>query len=169
MTTTGFVNSLSQADQALIASTERDQIAEMDEDSLLELHARVRRARNKYSGLYRRQASARVSEQGGRGMARPKNMRNAQTAEVFEDALSRVSRQLAVAARRAATELKAERIAAARAQTSAAPAAPPRKRAPSKPVTSQRANKAPRTTAMTKRVSTSRAAGARQQARKDSR
>ena len=169
MTTTGFVNSLSQADQKLLGSTMRDELLELDEDELLDLHTRIRRARNKYNGLYRRQASARVRELGGRGLARPKNTRNAQTAEVFEDALSRVSRQLAVVARRSAQELKAERIAAARSQRSAAPAvAPPRKKAAPKPMTSQR-NKAPRTTAMTKRVSTSQAAGARRQARKDAR
>jgi hypothetical protein len=169
MTTTGFVNSLSQADQQLIGETMRDELLQLDEDALLDLHARVRRARNKYNGLYRRQASARVVELGGRGLARPKNTRNAQTAEVFEDALSRVSRQLAVVARRTAQELKAERIADARSQrTTPKAVAPPKKKAPVKPMTSQR-NKAPRTTAMAKRVSTSQASGARRQARKDNR
>lgn len=166
---------MGQSEQELVLSTGRDELLRLDEDGLLDLHARVRRARNKYSGVYRRQASARVSEYGGRGLARPKNQRNAQLAEVFEDALARVSRQLAVVARRTAAELKAERIAAARNQR-ATPAstaarkktAPPKKKAAAKAMTSQRST-TPRTTAMTKRVSTSQAAGRRRQAAKDSR
>jgi hypothetical protein len=64
--------------------------------------------------LYHREASARVSQFSSRGVARPKNQRNAGKAELFEDALSRVSRTLAAAARRSAAELRAERIDAAR-------------------------------------------------------
>ena len=57
---------------------------ELDEDALLDLHGRVRRARTKYVKLYRRQASVRVGDTGGRGAARPMNRRNADKAEVFE-------------------------------------------------------------------------------------
>jgi hypothetical protein len=74
----------------------------------------VRRARNKHVGLYRRQASARVATKGARGAARPANRLNSDRAEVFELALARVSARLGVVARAAATELKAERLAAAR-------------------------------------------------------
>ena len=38
--------------------------------------------------LYRRQASTRVEDLGGRGFARPKNRRNFDKAEIFEDALA---------------------------------------------------------------------------------
>jgi hypothetical protein len=104
-----LLNTLTEAELALVRETERAAIAEADEDDLVQLHERVRRARNKYVGMYRREASARVAEWGGRGKARPKNLRNAQKAEVFEDALARVSRQLAVAARRSAQELRASK------------------------------------------------------------
>jgi hypothetical protein len=55
-----------------------------DEDETLALHMRVRSARNKYVGQYRRTASARVTELGGRGVAAPKNRRAALKAEAFE-------------------------------------------------------------------------------------
>ena len=58
---------------------------ELDEDALLDLHGRVRRARTKYMKLYRRQASARIGNVGARGAARPQNRRNADKAEVFRD------------------------------------------------------------------------------------
>jgi hypothetical protein len=51
---------------------------------LLALHTRVRRARTKYVTQYRRAASARVADVGGRGMARPKNRRAADKAEAFK-------------------------------------------------------------------------------------
>src|SRR5262245_36304362 len=116
-----LLNTLTEAELELVRECERDNITGADEDTLVELHGRVRRARNKYVGMYRRQASAKVSKYGGRGMARPKNLRNAQKAEVFEDVLARVSRQLAVAARQSAKELRAERIAAAREARNVAP------------------------------------------------
>ena len=47
--------------------------------------------------------------------ARPENKRAALKAEAFEETLSRVSRRVATLARRAAADLRAERIAAARA------------------------------------------------------
>lgn len=54
-------------------------------------------------------------EHGGRGMAAPENTRAAMKAEAFEEALLRVSRRVAALARQAASELRAERLAAARA------------------------------------------------------
>ncbi len=109
-----LLNSLTETELALVRETERDQLAALDEDALVDLHGRVRRARGKYVKLYRRQASVQVIESGGRGKARPKNLRNAQKAEVFEDALARVSRHLATVARASAAALKADRLAAAR-------------------------------------------------------
>lgn len=120
---TAPVTSLTEAERSLVRETEPKRMAELDEDELVELHRRIRRARNKYVGQYRRQASAKVAQKGGRGMARPKNRRNAARAEVFEDALARVSRRLAVVAKASAAELKAERLAAARADAETARAA----------------------------------------------
>ena len=106
---------LNYAERLLVAETETAALALLDEDEVGELHARVRRARNKYSGQYRRGASARVSKVGARGQARPKNTTAALKAEAFEEALGRVSRRLGVLARRSATELRRERREMARA------------------------------------------------------
>ena len=86
--------SMTEAEQMLISETSRDELRALNEDELLEMETRIRRARNKYVKLYRRQASARVAELGGRGFAAPKNQRNRDKAEVFELALARVSRQV---------------------------------------------------------------------------
>src|SRR5262252_10021022 len=106
---------LNNAERLLIAQTERAELAALDEDAAIELETRVRRARNKYVSQYRRGASAAVAEHGGRGKARPENKRAAMKAEAFEEALSRVSRRVAVLARQSAATLRAERLEAARA------------------------------------------------------
>src|SRR5215468_11696095 len=97
---------------AVLNDAERLMVAETGR---AELETRIRRARNKYVGQYRRAASAAVAEHGGRGRARPENRRAAMKAEAFEEALSLVSRRVAVLSRQAAAELRAERLAAARA------------------------------------------------------
>ncbi len=166
---TALLHSLTEAEMMLVRETEPPRLADLDEDGLAALHTRIRRARDKYVKLYRREASARVVEIGARGQARPKNRRNAGKAEIFEDALARVSRALAVAAKRSATELKSERLAAARAERNTTPpraATRPR----SVPVTPQRPRRTPSSApAVRKRQASSQAAGARRQARKDSR
>jgi hypothetical protein len=106
---------LNDAERQLVAETERARLAELDEDAAIELETRIRRTRNKYVGQYRRGASSAVPEHGGRGRARPENKRAALKAEAFEETLSRVSRRVAALARQAAAQLRAERIAAARA------------------------------------------------------
>lgn len=106
---------LTDSERLLVSQTETAQLAELDEDAAVELQSRIRSARNKYSGLYRRDASAKVAAKGGRGKARPENARARMKAEAFEDALSRVSRRVATLARQAAVQLRAERISAARA------------------------------------------------------
>jgi hypothetical protein len=106
---------LNDSERLLVAETEPKELAKLDEDEVVELHVRVRRARNKYVGQYRRAAGARVAEQGGRGKARPKNQRAALKAEAFEEVLSRVSRRLAVLSKESAAVLKVERLEAARA------------------------------------------------------
>src|SRR5215472_9729589 len=106
---------LNDAERLLVDQTGRAELAALDEDAAIALEARIRRARNKYTGQYRRAASARVTEHGARGQARPENTRAAMKAEAFEEALSRVSSRVAALARQSAAELRAERLAAARA------------------------------------------------------
>jgi hypothetical protein len=106
---------LNDAERLMVAETDRDSLTALDEDAAIELETRIRRARNKYVGQYRRAASAKVAELGGRGRARPENTRAHTKAEAFEEALSRVSRRVAVLARQSAAQLRKERLAAARA------------------------------------------------------
>ena len=165
---------LSDAERLLVAETERAALAALDEDAAIELETRIRRARNKYVGQYRRAASAAVSEHGGRGKARPENKRAAMKAEAFEEALARVSRRVASLAGQAAAQLRADRLAAARAarqgqgpgrRGTASPAGRKGQAVTGEP-TGDRALRSPATTKL--RAST-RAAGARRQARRDSR
>ncbi len=102
---TAAAQALSEDELAVVRATDRDALAGLDEDALLDLHAQIRRARTKYVGQYRRQASARVSDTGGRGKARPQNQRARDKAEIFEAALARVSTALAKAARESAAQL----------------------------------------------------------------
>ncbi len=106
---------LTDAERLLVDQTGRDALAALDEDAAIALEGRVRRARDKYVGQYRRSASARVPERGGRGRARPENARARAKAEAFERALAEVSRRVAVLARQSAAQLRAQRLAAARA------------------------------------------------------
>ena len=165
---------LNDAERLLVAETERAALAALDEDAAIELETRIRRARNKYVSQYRRSASAAVPEHGGRGKARPENKRAAMKAEAFEEALARVSRRVASLARQAAAELRAERLAAARAarqghgpgaRGTASTAGRPGPAVTGEP-TDDRAHRLP---AAAKRRASARAAGARQQARRDSR
>lgn len=105
---------LNESEQALLRETEAARIELLDEDDLAALHDRVRRARNKYSKLYRRRASAQVVSDRSRARAHVAHGRAARKAELFEDALARVSRRLAKLAKEAAAELRAERLAAAK-------------------------------------------------------
>ena len=164
---------LNDAERLLVAETGRAELAALDEDAAIELETRIRRARNKYVGQYRRAASAAVAEHGGRGRARPENKRAAVKAEAFEEALSRVSRRVAALARQAAAELRAERLAAARsARQGHGPqvrAAAPAVGRPGPAVTGEpTGDRALRSPASAKRRASTRAAGARQQAKRDS-
>jgi hypothetical protein len=157
---------LNDDELAVVRATEPKALSVLGEDELLDLHARVRRARNKYVGQYRRQGSASVEPAGGRGNARPQNQRARDRAEIFEAALARVSAAVARAARHSAAELKAERLSAARmartggyaaSATTAAPRATPAKRPPEK------------SSGRIKKDASSIAAGKRRQARRDAR
>ncbi|MFC5834743.1 hypothetical protein [Nonomuraea insulae] len=166
MVVKALLNSLTEAEMALVREADKENLAELDEDELVEVHTRIRRARNKYVKLYRREASVRVGEFGGRGTARPKNRRNAEKSEVFEDALARVSRHLAMAARRSAEELKAGRLAAARRHQTIPP---PRAAADmTSPMGSQLADRRPDSAALRRRQAKTLASGARRQAKRDS-
>jgi len=181
---------LNDAERLLVAETEAAALALLDEDATDELHTRVRRARNKYTGQYRRAASARVKSVGGRGQARPKNTTAALKAEAFEEALSRVSRRLGVLAQRSAADLRHERLEAARAAKSGAKPAPAkaaaatgRKTAVRKPVArttgagrplrtvtaAPAGDRALRSPATEKNRAGTLAKGARRQAKRDSR
>ncbi|GAA1896821.1 hypothetical protein [Asanoa iriomotensis] len=165
-----LVGSLTEVEQALVRETAGDELALLDEDELVALHTRVRRARDKYVTNYRRQSASRVRDTGGRGKAYPKGNRDRDKAEVFEEALARVSRRLAGAARAAARALKAERIAEARAATFTPPASPQRpRRGGAAAGGDQVVDRAPRTPDRLKRHATARAATKRVQSRKDNR
>ena len=107
-------------------------------------------------------------ESGSRGAAYPKNQRDRDKAEVFELALARVSRHVEVMAKRAAANLRAERLQAARAAKATAGLA----NAVAPDVVEHKPDVIPRATKTTgglKRDASTRAMGARRQAKRDSR
>lgn len=159
---------LTDPERLLVLETTTEAMAELDEDAVAALHDRIRRARNKYTGQYRRGAAGRVAQTGGRGKAFGKNQRARDKAEVFEDALARVSRRLSVLAKQSAADLKAERLAAAAAakagqkpdagvDAAVTQATGPKKRGDAKV-------RSPRTE---RRRADTRAQGARRQAKRD--
>ena len=162
------VRSLSERDTVLMLETKRKNLETLTEDELVALHSRVQRARNRLVSTYRRAGAVRVAETGIRGAARAGNQVNRDRAEVFEQALARVSKRLAVVARKSAEGLRKERLAAAKAAKSN----PVGTEAPAAPGKSDPSRKADGriTTPVKKREVASRAAtGARKQARKDNR
>ena len=130
-----------------------------------DLHDPERQAGDKYRKLHRRQASGQVKTDASRGRASSKNMRSAVTADVFEDALARVSRSLSKAAKASAATLKADRLAMARSGSSA----PAKPAAPGKSTGSGRRPAKNRPPAVKKRHATTLAKGQRRQAKRDSR
>lgn len=105
---------LNDAEKQLVLAARPKQLRKLDEDELIELHQRMRRARNKYAKLHRRRAAEQVKGDRARGKAAKKHARVAAKAEIFEDKLSKVSRRLAVVSRERAEALRDERLAAAR-------------------------------------------------------
>jgi hypothetical protein len=162
------LSSMTEAEQRLVAETSRDAMAGLDEEELLALHSRIRRARSKYVTKYRRRASGAVVKRGGRGFSYPKNQRDRRKAEIFEDALATVSKEVGVHAARAAAELKSDRLAAARSGSSGPEKAAARTVPPVSPG-STRNRGAKKTTGGLKKDASSRAAGVRRQAKRDSR
>ena len=162
------LNSMTAAERRLVAETSREATAGLDEEELLALHSRIRRARSKYVSKYRRSASRAVVKRGGRGFSYPKNQRDRDKAEVFEVALASVSRQVGAHAARAAAELKASRLAAAQSGGSGPKKASARVASLQKAAAS-RPRGAKKTTGGVKKDASTRAAGARRQAKRDAR
>jgi hypothetical protein len=158
--------SMTDAERLLVAETEKKELHTLDEEALLALETRIRRARNKYVGLYRRQAATQVQKSGGRGKAGPKNQRNRDKAEVFELALARVSRRVAAVAKQASDDLRAERLEAARKGSSK-----PATKSGAKRKTSDTGRTVPhaKLTGGIKKDASSKAQGAKRQAKRDSR
>ncbi|HSZ42045.1 MAG TPA: hypothetical protein VK817_18980 [Trebonia sp.] len=163
---------LNDNENLLIAETGRDALALLDEDDAIQLETRIRRARDKYVSQYRRAASAKVPEQGGRGRARPENAHAARKAEAFERALSQVSRRVAVLARESAAALRAERLELARgARQQDWPGSEetvPRQRRRGSDAPARSGERALRNPASERDRSQTLAQGARKQARRDS-
>jgi hypothetical protein len=155
----------SDKEQTLLVATEPKRLKEMSEDELDELLTLVRRARTKYTKLYRRQSSTSVQAAGKRSASGSSNQRTLRKAEIFEDALARVARALSAAARAQRDELKAERIAAARGESGS-----PSRTSGRPGTTSGSAQTGKRGGHVTKRrAASTTATGARNQARRDSR
>ncbi|MCL2542767.1 MAG: hypothetical protein FWE71_09975 [Nocardioidaceae bacterium] len=161
-----LINSLTAAEQRFVDETSREALANLDEDQVLELFARARRMRDKHVSTYRRGAGAKVAEKGGRGAGYAENQRARDKAEVFEGVLAQVSRRLGVLAAASAAELRAERMEAARATRASGPAAAA-PRAAAAPAGRRPAAK--KTTGGVKKDASSRAMGARRQAKRDAR
>ena len=164
-----LANSLGKPEQDLLRETEPKRMVALDEDELIDLHKRIRRARNKYAGIYRRQGSAKVRKKGGRGLAKQKNTRNAGRSEVFEDALARVSAQLALVAAASAEQLKVDRIAAANPPASWPGAQSATQAIDENQAAAQVTDRTPKGSGREKRNASSRAQGTRRQARRDNR
>jgi hypothetical protein len=161
------LRTLTEPELALVRESEPSALRDLSEDDLLDLHTRVRRARSKHVKVYRRGAAATVGATGARGSAYARGQAARNKAELFESLLARVSRQVAVAARRSSDELRRERLADARADRSAGPATEPVARVPAdRPSTKARKV---RTTGGVKKDASSRSMGARRQAARDAR
>jgi hypothetical protein len=163
-----LLSMLNDAEQELVREVEPERLDALDEDGLLDLHTRIRRARTKYTKLYRRRAAAQVGADASRGRASAVNNAPRTKAEIFEDALAVVSRRLAAVAKQSAADLRAERLAAARGET--VPGRSTAASGPAKRVATKRGGDgALRSPVREKANASTRAAGKRRQAERDSR
>jgi len=159
----------SKSEQTLLVATEKKRLDELSEDDLDDLLSRVRRARNKYTKLYRRQSATLVADHESRAGTDTSNQRTKRKAEILEDALARVARSLATAARATAKQLKAERLAAAAAAKGAPLPSGGTGQSASSDSASTRRKPARGRAASKARQGSRKASGARNQARKDQR
>ena len=159
--------SLTEKEQVLLSETQPERLRAMDEEALIALLTRVRRARDKFVQLHRREVATQVGAARARGTASVAPRRSASKAEIFEQALARVSSSLARAARATAASLRTERLAAARSTTRPAATAEPT------PAPAKRKTAAPRSRGKEpierKAAAATRASGARRQAKRDAR
>ncbi len=162
-------NVLSEADKKLVLEAEPKRLKALDEDQLIDLHARVRRARNRHVKLYRREAGAQVSTDRARALASKKSRRNAARAEVFEETLARVSRRLSAEARASADALRAERLEQARSAKARSSKGAKRTAGSGKASGSGRTARKAVSPATKKERASTKAAGKRRQAKRDSR
>lgn len=158
---------LKRGELDLMREIEPERMAQLDEDELLALHRRIRRARNKHTTNYRRKAARTVEEERARGAAKPKGAKDRLRAEAFEEALSRVSDRLAVVAHEQAEQLKQERLAMAREGRWTGPES--LNSSPGAVTEQGRGREHQKTTGGKKRDASSIAQGARRQAKRDSR
>ena len=163
------LRSLSERDTVLMLETKRKNLETLSEDDLIALHARIRVARNRHVTNYRRAGAAGVAQTGTRGAAREGNQLNRDRSEAFEDALARVSKRLAVLARKSSDRLRKERLAAAKAAKGTPEVAGGSSGSPGTADADRKDDRRITTPAKKKRVASSAAAGARRQARKDNR
>ncbi|SBS75427.1 conserved hypothetical protein [uncultured Mycobacterium sp.] len=85
---------LTPQENSLIAESDPDALARMDEKQLKDLQSRLRQAREKNFSLLRRQGAARVEAEGARGAAQPANEKRSEKVDAFDGALARVSQYL---------------------------------------------------------------------------
>lgn len=163
-----ILKSLTENEYALFRETKRKQMADLDEDGLLRLHTRTRRARDKHVKNYRQSGASNVGKKGGRGAARPANKHSAAKAEAFEAALGRVSRQLGSVAKRSAADLKKARLAAAKGMSPKVSGSP---KSAGKVISAgkDRVDGTRTSSGRKKNEASSKAAGKRRQAKKDGR
>jgi hypothetical protein len=162
---------LSVTDQELVDQARPSELARLDEEGAMELERRVRRSRDKHITQYRRAARAEIAESRARGEVRPEEYRELEKAEILGQALAAIDRRVAVLSRESARLLREERLAAARGSR---PAPVPQQRQPAGPP-EQRTQRDPHEAAVLrapvtkKRWAATKAQGARNQARRDSR
>ena len=108
---------LSMPERQFVEQTQVAALASLDEDETADLLLRVRRTRNKYTKLYRRQASAQVSRQyGARCGQRQEPPHTWTRPRCSRTRFARVSRRLGALARQQADELRAERLLQAKSE-----------------------------------------------------
>ena len=156
-------------EQTLLVDTEPKRLDGMNEDELVALLSRVRRARNKYSDLHRRQGAAAVRDTGKRYAATTSNERTLRKAEIFEDAVSRVARYVSRTARANANAVKAQRVAEATSGGGGSRTSPEKATKKTAKPANARASKRSQDVVSGKRVGSTSAATKRSQSKKDSR
>jgi len=108
---------------ALLERTEPKALEGLEHSDLAKLAVQLRKNADKYRQLYRKQERAVVQSDRSRAKTPVANERTAAKAAAFHDALSRVNRRLSALDREEASQLRAERLAMARAAKSGGPGA----------------------------------------------